>query len=92
MHANSNQTTTPGDHPDVDQFSRELKKSVRYYNAVSNNNLFSRISWKAEPLALSEWFSATRPMHRDSGSLTKLAWSMQIDCWRAPGVHRHWAQ
>ena len=41
VYANSNQTYyASGDHPDVDQFGKpdELKKSVRYYNAVSNNN------------------------------------------------------
>jgi TonB-linked SusC/RagA family outer membrane protein len=41
VYANSNQTYyASGDHPDVDQFGRpdSLKKSVRYYNAVSNNN------------------------------------------------------
>ncbi len=41
VYANSNQTYyASGDHPDVDQHGKpdELKKSVRYYNAVSNNN------------------------------------------------------
>lgn len=41
VYANSNQTYyASGDHPDVDQFGKpdELKKPVRYYNAVSNNN------------------------------------------------------
>ena len=41
VYANSNQTYyASGDHPDVDQAGKpdELKKSVRYYNAVSNNN------------------------------------------------------
>jgi hypothetical protein len=41
VYANSNQTFyASGDHPDVDQYGRpdHLKKSVRYYNAVSNNN------------------------------------------------------
>jgi hypothetical protein len=41
VYANSNQTYyASGDHPDVDQFGKpdSLKKSVRYYNAVSNNN------------------------------------------------------
>ncbi len=41
VYANSNQTYyTSGDHPIVDQAGRpdELKKSVRYYNAVANNN------------------------------------------------------
>lgn len=41
VYANSNQTFyASGDHPNVDQYGKpdELKKSVRYYNAVSNNN------------------------------------------------------
>ncbi len=41
VYANSNQTYyASGDHPVVDQFGKadELKKPVRYYNAVSNNN------------------------------------------------------
>jgi hypothetical protein len=41
VYGNSNQTYyASGDHPNVDQFGKpdELKKSVRYYNAVSNNN------------------------------------------------------
>ncbi|MCC6318757.1 MAG: SusC/RagA family TonB-linked outer membrane protein [Gemmatimonadaceae bacterium] len=41
VYGNTNQTYyASGDHPDVDQFGKadHLKKSVRYYNAVSNNN------------------------------------------------------
>lgn len=41
VYGNSNQTYyASGDHPDVDQYGKpeELKKPVRYYNAVSNNN------------------------------------------------------
>lgn len=41
VYANSNQTFySSGDHPVVDQFGKpdDMKKSVRYYNAVSNNN------------------------------------------------------
>ncbi len=41
VYANSNQTYyASGDHPDIDQFGKapDLKKPVRYYNAVSNNN------------------------------------------------------
>ena len=44
VYGNSNQTYyASGDHPAVDQFGRpeELKKSVRYFNAVANgNNLY----------------------------------------------------
>ena len=44
VYANSNQTFyASGDHPVIDQFGKsdETKKSVRYYNAVSNgNNLY----------------------------------------------------
>jgi TonB-dependent SusC/RagA subfamily outer membrane receptor len=76
VYANSNQTYyASGDHPDVDQFGKpdELKKSVRYYNAVSNNNnlYLANFVEKGTHLTVSELMLGYTLEQRKFGFLSK---------------------
>lgn len=85
VYGNSNQTYyTSGDHPKVDQFGRpdELKKSVRYYNAVANNNnlYLQNFVEDATYLSISEMMLGYTFESKKYGFLSKAGISrMQVD-------------
>ena len=85
VYANSNQTFySSGDHPKVDQFGRpdDLKKSVRYYNAVSNNNnlYLANFVESATYLSVSELLLGYTLDSKKYGFLGKVGVSrMQVD-------------
>ena len=85
VYANSNQTYyASGDHPVVDQFGRadELKKPVRYYNAVSNNNnlYLANFVESATHVAVSELLFGYTLESKKYAFLNKLGISrMQVD-------------
>ena len=85
VYGNSNQTYyASGDHPVVDQFGRpdELKKPVRYYNAVSNNNnlYLANFVESATHLAVSELLLGYTFEAKKYGFLNKVGVGrMQVD-------------
>ncbi len=85
VYSNSNQTFyTSGNHPIVDQFGKaeELKKPVRYYNAVANNNnlYLANFVQDASYLSISELMVGYTFDAKKYGFLTKAGISrMQVD-------------